>query len=125
MKTLQLQEGDPIRLTGAQLPKGKMVKIQAQDVSFLEVSDPKAVYVHVSRLLLPPRIIFFPFADLCTPPNFSPISLEGALRSFTTLTKGDIIEITYNSLTFEFLIMETTPEGPGINIIDTDLEVRF
>jgi hypothetical protein len=26
-------------------------------------------------------------------------------------------------LTFEFLIMEVTPDGPGINIIDTDLEV--
>lgn len=54
-----------------------------------------------------------------------PCSLEAALRSFTTLTKSDIIEITYNSLTFEFLIMEVTPEGPGINIIDTDLEVSF
>lgn len=41
------------------------------------------------------------------------------------MTKGDIIEITYNSLTFEFLIMETTPEGNGISIIDTDLEVDF
>lgn len=26
---------------------------------------------------------------------------------------------------FEFLIMETTPEGTGISIIDTDLEVDF
>lgn len=41
------------------------------------------------------------------------------------MTKGDIIEITYNSLTFEFLIMETTPEGNGISILDTDLEVDF
>ena len=45
MKTLRLNEGDPIRITGADLPKGKMVKIQAQSVHFLEVSDPKAVYV--------------------------------------------------------------------------------
>lgn len=51
--------------------------------------------------------------------------LESALRAYSTLTKGDIIEITYNSLTFEFLIMETVPEGPGISIIDTDLEVDF
>ena len=51
--------------------------------------------------------------------------LESALRFYSTLTKGDIIEITYNSLTFEFLIMETEPEGPGIRIIDTDLEVDF
>lgn len=44
MKTLRLDEGDPIRVTGAELPKGKFVKLQPQQVHFLEVSDPKAVY---------------------------------------------------------------------------------
>lgn len=44
MKTLRLNEGDPIRITGAELPKGKLVKLQAQSVHFLEISDPKAVY---------------------------------------------------------------------------------
>lgn len=53
------------------------------------------------------------------------LSLESALRYYSALTKGDIIEITYNSLVFEFFIMETTPEGTGISIIDTDLEVDF
>jgi ubiquitin fusion degradation protein 1 len=43
MKTLRLNEGDAIRLTGTTLPKGKFVKLQAQTVDFLEVSDPKAV----------------------------------------------------------------------------------
>lgn len=43
MKKLGLNEGDPVRLTGAVLPKGKMVKIQAQSVDFLEVADAKAV----------------------------------------------------------------------------------
>ncbi|GFZ49841.1 hypothetical protein JCM24511_07244 [Saitozyma sp. JCM 24511] len=94
MKTLGLNEGDPVRLTGASLPKGKLVKIQAQSTDFLEVSDPKAV-------------------------------LESALRFYSCLTKGDIIEITYNSLIFEFLVMDTRPEGSGISIIDTDLEVDF
>jgi ubiquitin fusion degradation protein 1 len=47
------------------------------------------------------------------------------LRFYSVLSKGDIIEITYNDLTFEFLIMTTTPEGPGISVIDTDLEVDF
>jgi ubiquitin fusion degradation protein 1 len=42
MKTLRLNEGDPIRITGAQLEKGKFVKLQAQQVHFLEISDPKA-----------------------------------------------------------------------------------
>jgi ubiquitin fusion degradation protein 1 len=43
MKTLNLNEGDPIRLSGTTLPKGKMVKIQAQSTDFLQVTDPKAV----------------------------------------------------------------------------------
>jgi ubiquitin fusion degradation protein 1 len=43
MKTLRLKEGDPIRITSTTLPKGKFVKIQAQEKEFIEVSDPKAV----------------------------------------------------------------------------------
>jgi hypothetical protein len=37
MKTLKLNEGDPLRVTGASLPKGKFVKLQAQESSFIEV----------------------------------------------------------------------------------------
>ncbi|KAL5529723.1 hypothetical protein ACEPAG_5708 [Sanghuangporus baumii] len=94
MKTLGLNEGDPIRITGAELPKGKFVKLQPQTVHFLEVSDPKAV-------------------------------LEHALRNFSALTQGDIIEISYNSIILDFLIMEAVPGGGGICVIDTDLEVDF
>lgn len=94
MRTLGLSEGDPIRLTGTTLPKGKMVKIQPQTVDFLEISDPKAV-------------------------------LEQAFRNFSALTPGDIVEISYNCLTFEILIMEITPNADGISIIETDLEVDF
>ncbi|KAG1756620.1 UFD1-domain-containing protein [Suillus paluster] len=94
MKTLRLNEGDPIRITGAELPKGKFVKLQAQSTHFLEISDPKAV-------------------------------LEQALRNFTALTQGDIVEIYYNSIIFGFLVMETTPGGGGISVLDTDLEVDF
>jgi len=43
MTTLRLNEGDPIRITGTELTKGKFVKLQAQSVHFLEISDPKAV----------------------------------------------------------------------------------
>ncbi|KAH9035331.1 ubiquitin fusion degradation protein I [Lactarius pseudohatsudake] len=94
MKTLRLNEGDPVRITGAELAKGKFVKLQAQHVHFLEISDPKAV-------------------------------LEQALRNFTALTQGDIIEISYNSIIFGLLVMEATPGGEGISILDTDLEVDF
>ena len=52
MKTLNLEEGDPIRLTGAKLPKGKLVKLQAQSTDFLQVSDPRAVYVDPELIIL-------------------------------------------------------------------------
>ena len=48
MKALQLNKahkGDLIRITDAELQKGKFVKLQAQSVHFLEVSDLKAVCV--------------------------------------------------------------------------------
>ncbi|KAK0566439.1 ubiquitin fusion degradation protein [Tilletia horrida] len=94
MRTLGLNEGDPIRIIGKQLPKGKLVKFQAQTVDFLEISDHRAV-------------------------------LEQAMRNFSTLTPGDIIEISYNCLTFELLVMDIVPEADGIVIIETDLEVDF
>lgn len=94
MKTLRLNEGDAIRITGTTLPKGKLVKLQAQTVDFLELADPKAV-------------------------------LEKELRNFSTLTQGDIVEIQHNTITFPILIMEIVPPGPGIAIVDTDLEVDF
>lgn len=52
-------------------------------------------------------------------------SLEQALRNFSVLSPGDIIEIGYQSLTFRLLIMEVTPPEAAISCIDTDLEVDF
>lgn len=41
------------------------------------------------------------------------------------MTQGDIIEISYNSIVFGLLVMETHPGGEGISVLDTDLEVDF
>ncbi|BGP29974.1 hypothetical protein JCM10296v2_001726 [Rhodotorula toruloides] len=51
--------------------------------------------------------------------------LEQALRNYSCLSAGDIVEIGYHSLTFRLLIMEITPPGPAISVLDTDLEVDF
>ena len=59
------------------------------------------------------------FDKLCTH------RLEHALRNFSALTQGDIIEISYNSIVFELKILEATPGGSGISVLDTDLEVDF
>ncbi|KAJ3502743.1 hypothetical protein NMY22_g18484 [Coprinellus aureogranulatus] len=94
MKTLRLNEGDHIRITGTELLKDKFVKLQVQSVLFMEIPDPKAV-------------------------------LEQALRNFSALTQGEIIEISYNSMGFGLLVMETKPGGEGISDLDTDLEMDF
>ena len=54
MKTLRLNEGDPIRLTGCGLQKGKMVK--PQTVDFLEISDPRPCMCFV--FTTPPLLAF-------------------------------------------------------------------
>lgn len=94
MKRLNLSEGEGIRLYGTRLPKGTFVKLQPQSVTFLELSDPKAV-------------------------------LEQALRAYTVISPGDIIEIHYNMMTFELLVMEVQPDAAGISVLNTDLEVDF
>jgi ubiquitin fusion degradation protein 1 len=65
MKTLRLNEGDPIRITGTELPKGKLVKLQAQSVHFLEISDPKAVYVSAMRKTYLPLKRLTAWNNLC------------------------------------------------------------
>ena len=59
------------------------------------------------------------------PVNLASLRLEQALRHFSCLTQGDIVEIIYNTIVFGFLIMETSPGGEGIDVLDTDLEVDF
>jgi ubiquitin fusion degradation protein 1 len=49
--------------------------------------------------------------------------LENAMRNFPTLTKGDIISISYNNKIFDLLLLEVKPEAVGVSIVETDLEV--
>ncbi|KAG0047938.1 ubiquitin fusion degradation protein [Gryganskiella cystojenkinii] len=51
--------------------------------------------------------------------------LENALRNFSTLTQGDMLEIAYNDKIYGILVMEIKPPGVGISIVETDLEVDF
>ncbi|KAI9480401.1 MAG: ubiquitin fusion degradation protein UFD1-domain-containing protein [Benjaminiella poitrasii] len=54
--------------------------------------------------------------------------LEKALRNFSTLTMGDIIQINYNDKIYEIKVLEVKPhyeEHLGISIVETDLEVDF
>ncbi|KAI8368366.1 ubiquitin fusion degradation protein UFD1-domain-containing protein [Choanephora cucurbitarum] len=54
--------------------------------------------------------------------------LEKALRNFSTLTVGDVIQINYNNKIYEIKVLEVKPnqqDHMGISIVETDLEVDF
>lgn len=65
-------------------------------------------------------------------PEFLKISdpkavLENTLRNFSTLTKGDIFQFSYNESLYEVAVLEVKPEtsNMAISVIETDLSVDF
>jgi ubiquitin fusion degradation protein 1 len=110
LTTLKANSSDIITISNKSLPLGKFVKIQPQSVSFLDITDPKAVY----------GVSIFMAINVLTK-----FSLENALRHFSTLTRGDIITIRYNQKLYDILVLEVKPGSEGISIVETDLEVIF
>ncbi|CEP12395.1 hypothetical protein [Parasitella parasitica] len=54
--------------------------------------------------------------------------LEKALRNFSTLTVGDMVQINYNNKVYGIKVLEVKPhfeDHQGISIVETDLEVDF
>ncbi|CAF9931595.1 MAG: hypothetical protein GOMPHAMPRED_005972 [Gomphillus americanus] len=49
MQVLALEPGDILQVKSADLPSGRFIKLQAQSVNFLDISDPKAVLENVFR----------------------------------------------------------------------------
>jgi ubiquitin fusion degradation protein 1 len=49
MQTLRVEPGDLLRVQSTDLPPGSFIKLQPQDTSFLEISDPKAVLENAFR----------------------------------------------------------------------------
>ena len=82
-------------------------------VNILNVTLPKGSYV---RIQLPG----IEFLDLSNPK----VVLETALRSFATVTVGDVIPITYNDVVYEVEIIELKPSN-AVGVIETDMEVEF
>lgn len=54
MNQLQIKNGEILQIKSATVPLGRFVKIQPQSENFLEITNPRAVYVH-----LPSSFIFF------------------------------------------------------------------
>lgn len=51
-------------------------------------------------------------------------SLETALRSYTCLTTGDTVLVSYNNTKYYINVIETKPSS-AVSIVETDCEVDF
>lgn len=109
MQNLLLQEGDIVKLKSVSLPKGTYVKLRPQSKDFLDITNPKAVYV---ARVAP--------AAACVPDASSPANarrLETTLRRYSCLTTGDSILINYNNKRYFIDIFETKPQR-AVSIIE-------
>lgn len=82
-------------------------------VTVTNVSLPKATFVK-----LQPQSV--DFLEISNPRAV----LEHALRNFSCVTKGDVIQIPYNNKNYHFALQEVKP-APAACIIETDCNVDF
>ena len=115
MRMLGLNEEELISIKNVTLPLGRFVKVQPQSLEFLDVSNPRAVYV-------PVFLVWSVLGDLTSRVIYR--SLEHELAKFSCLSANDIISIKFNNKKFELKIVETLPAN-AICIVETDVEVDF
>lgn len=96
MNTLLLEAGDLLQIKSTDLPPGSFIKLQAQSVDFLEITDPKAVLENAFR-------------------NFSCLTL-GDIFSFEY--NDQVYEVAV-------LEVKPETQANGIVTMETDLSVDF
>lgn len=96
MQTLLLEPGELVQIKSTDLPSGSFIKLQAQSISFLEISDPKAVLENTFR-------------------NFSCLT-TGDVFTFAYNDQ------TYEMAVLE---TKPSTSKNAISVLETDLEVDF
>ncbi|KAI4245355.1 MAG: hypothetical protein LQ352_006582 [Teloschistes flavicans] len=97
MQTLSLDPGDLVQILSTDLPSGSFIKLQAQSMSFTEISDPKAVLENAFR-------------------NFSCLTSGDV---FTFSYNDQIYEMAVQET------KPSTAKGGAIGVLETDIEVDF
>ncbi|MCJ1256531.1 hypothetical protein MMC24_004352 [Lignoscripta atroalba] len=88
-----------------------------------DVENPKRLTVHAQQLPKGKYVRLRPLEAGYDPEDWKSL-LERYLRdNFTTITNGEILTIPTGKEEFRFLVDKLAPDGDGICIIDTDLEV--
>ncbi|CCK70720.1 uncharacterized protein KNAG_0F00510 [Huiozyma naganishii CBS 8797] len=101
------------------LPQWMMETLEVQPGSVLRV---RSAEVPLGKFVkLEPQSV--DFLDISDPKAV----LENALRTFSTLTVGDIVEISYNEAVYRIKILEVEPDSTShsICVVETDLVTDF
>ena len=125
MRQLGLAEGSRAVLKSVSLPLGRFLKIQPQELPFLDLSNPKAVYGAAGLAVLRgPAAHDRTRTGSAGGAAVAHASLEHSLQRFACVTVGDVIAISHIGHTFHLKVLETKP-GAAISVIETDVEVDF
>lgn len=117
MQNLCLTEGSLVHVKNVTLPKATFVKIRPQSIDFLDISNPRAVYVLLFFTLSLSSVMGWMAHNIMN-------RLEASLRKFSCMTVGDTICLRFNENNYFLDVREVKPEDAAC-IIETDCEVDF
>ncbi|OXB62180.1 hypothetical protein ASZ78_015362, partial [Callipepla squamata] len=139
MQNLLLEEGGLVQVESVNLQVATYSKFQPQSPDFLDITNPKAVYLSYSLIeqgrKVCSQVVMMKSYLFGHGSCFSDLNvlqrLENALRNFACLTTGDVIAINYNEKVnskpfqiYELRVMETKPDK-AVSIIECDMNVDF
>lgn len=124
MQNLFVKEGGILNIQNVSLPKASFVKIRPQSQDFLDITNPRAVYVRATASSDAGSSLTPHSPSLPPPLSLRMRRLEASLRKFSCLTVGDTICLKYNNKNFLLDVREVRP-APAACIIETDCEVDF
>lgn len=87
------------------------------------MSNVAELTVHAKTLPKGAFVRFRPLEAGYDPEDWKALLEKHMRNTFTTLTKGQVLTIPSGRESYQFLIDKITPDGDGICIVDTDLEV--
>lgn len=101
------------------LPQWMMEALAASPGSFIKVTN-TSLQLGTFVKIEPQSVDFLDISD-------PKAVLENALRNYSTLTKDDVIQISYNDKIYSIKVLEVKPDesSHSISVVETDLEVDF
>lgn len=118
---------DPMDLTGENEDSEDPIDLAREKIADLKTTDEIRIVVHAKQLPKGTYVRLRPLEAGYNPADWKSLLEQHLRERYTTLTNGEILVVPKGrgakSEEFRFLIDKFAPEGDGICVVDTDLEV--